>query len=291
MLLVALCALPAPTLAQRAADANRDRARVLYQQARELDANGRTAEAITLAEEAYRLYPSVGTRYALGLLHERAGDTEAAIDHYRMALAEAEGRSDALDAQIRAGLDRLGGEATPLEPTPIGAQLEPPPEEPAHDDEPEPEESPEPTSLAPPEPPPNPRGLRLRAGALADAARIDRAWAAYAAVGWISDLGLYVELGVSAPHLSVSLEGGIEIGDAIVRPIVAGFVGISPLRAFDGPQDGGLFLGPRVGLALHPLEEIGLSFSFDAALAIDVLRASEGFAYAVPLSLGVRWVP
>ena len=105
------------------------------------------------------------------------------------------------------------------------------------------------------------------------------------------DVGAFVELAVSGPHLAVWLEGGVEIGDAIVRPILSALIGLSPLRAFDGPQDGGLFVGPRVGLALHPFEDLALSFSLDAALAIDVLRADDGFIYAVPVGLGVRWVP
>ena len=306
--LIALCcALPVSVSAQgEDDDPDRARARVLYQQARELDANGRTAEAITLAEEAYRLYPSAGTRYALGLLHERAGETEVAIDQYRMALAEPVGQSASLDAQVRAGLARLGGETQPLEPAPVGSQRvedagrgEDDPAEGAPLEDPDGSESaalgaagastgPSDAGTTPARPR---EGLRVRGGLLADVTRIDRAWAFSVAAGWISDVGAFVELAVSGPHLAVWLEGGVEIGDAIVRPILSALIGLSPLRAFDGPQDGGLFVGPRVGLALHPFEDLALSFSLDAALAIDVLRANDGFIYAVPVGLGVRWVP
>jgi hypothetical protein len=288
----------APAHAQEQDDP-RARAAELYRQARALDEEGRTEEALPIAEEAYRVYPSAGTRYALALLHERLSHHELATRHYRMALAEPVGIDADLEASIRAGLERLGSTPEPLTPEPLTpldpapSIDEPPPAVPEVSFPTEEElasDLSDPATIEPVVPSRVATGVRLRASILADVVRIDRAWGLALAAAIAFDHGFYAELWAIGPHLGIAIEGGIEIGDEIARPIVALFVGFSPMRAFEG-SDVALFAGPRVGLALHPFDDPAISLAADAALSVDLGRAGEGFVFSVPVSIGARWIP
>ncbi len=273
--------------------APRDRALALYSAARTLDGQGRTEDAIPLAEEAYRLYPSGGVRFALGALHERLGHRDEAVRHYRMALGEPRAPRPEVARQIAEALTRLGADPTPLEPEPLPgtepeaaevAATDGAAEAPAEDLEAPAE------AQTPPPPPAIASGLRLSATVFADLTHVGSAWGAAGAIGWVFDVGAFVELELNGPHFTAVLTGGVEIGDWLVRPIAAAFVAVSPLRTFDDDASAAVLVGPRLGAALHPFDELPLSFALSASLAIDLTRAGEGFVFTVPLALGVRWV-
>ncbi|MGE0790123.1 MAG: tetratricopeptide repeat protein [Sandaracinaceae bacterium] len=278
----------------------RERALALYGTARSLDAEGRTDEALPLAEEAYRLYPSGGTRYAMGLLHERLGHSEEASLHYRMALAEARPPTAEVRAGIAAALERLGAPVSPLDPVPLDP-------EPRYESESTPVT---PSALGPAEggartdpaaPPggadldadeasPIVDGFRLDVGLVVDLTHAETAWAGYIAAGWHFDIGAFVYLEVDLPSFAAVLNGGFEIGDWVLRPIVGALFGVAPLRTFDTSSEVAVFVGPRLGVALHPFDDAPLAFALTGALAVDLARVDEGFAFTVPLALSARWV-
>jgi hypothetical protein len=270
-----------------AAVVDRDAARRAYERARELDAEGRTREALPHAWDAYRLFPTGASRYAVGLIYERLGEVDSAARQYRMALGEADPPSESIRAQIEEALARLSAPSDPLPPEPPPAELtamvaEPPPQEPPVEPPPDPPRDPPPLVEAPPAT----LGLRFSAVALADARRPTSALGAEARADYRLLPAVSVGLGVGAPALSFALRAHFSPLEGPIRPRAGLFAGWSPIRGED-TQSGGVFAGPTLGASAQPLSTVPLWLVVELGFALDLGRLEDGLAFTLPVGLGV----